>query len=253
MGVGMVPAGAFTLTPLGVMPVLRATMGVGEMPTVVAAAAAIKLGPAAVLAIALRKLLAVVVLALGTSELSPVGTPLGAKAAERVRAALVVLTPGRALTAMAKTAERRAARATVAPGCLRAAAKTAPRSTLGSVAVALATRLRLGPVLAVAVFLRRAGLTVGIALGRGLGSAIALGLGFASAFRVGLTALLFGSRGLHFVQLPWIFVVQLSLDRLDLALRFTQFALKLLQLVLRISVLRVSRSAGGQRRRKRYR
>lgn len=250
--VGMVPM-VRTAVCVGMVPVLRATMGLGVMPTVVAATAAIKLRPAAVLAIALRIALAVVVLALGTSKLGPIGTPMGAKAAELVRTAMMVPTPGRATTAMGKAAERRTARATVAPGSMRAAMRTTRGTTVGGVGVALATRLRLSPILAVAVFLRRAGLTVGIALGRGLGSAIALGLGFASAFRVGLTALLFGSRGFHFVQLPWIFIVQLSLDRLDLALRFTQLALKLLQLVLRISVLRVSRSAGGQRRRKRYR
>lgn len=252
--VGMVPAGAFARPPLGMVPVLRATMGLGVMPTVVAATAAIKLRPAAVLAIALRIALAVVVLALGTSKLGPIGTPMGAKAAELVRTAMMVPTPGRATTAMGKAAERRTARATVAPGSMRAAMRTTRGTTVGGMAVALVARLGLRLFLAVAVFLRRAGFTVAIPLGRGLGSAIRFAGAFrVGLFRVGLATLVLGSRGLHFVKLSGIFVVQLGLDRLDLALRFAQFALELLQLFLRISVLRVSRTPGGQRRRKRYR
>lgn len=259
-------AGTMARTPLSVMPVvraapevgmvpvLRATMGLGVMPTVVAATAAIKLRPAAVLAIALRIALAVVVLALGTSKLGPIGTPMGAKAAELVRTAMMVPTPGRATTAMGKAAERRTARATVAPGSMRAAMRTTRGTTVGGMAVALVARLGLRLFLAVAVFLRRAGFTVAIPLGRGLGSAIRFAGAFrVGLFRVGLATLVLGSRGLHFVKLSGIFVVQLGLDRLDLALRFAQFALELLQLFLRISVLRVSRTPGGQRRRKRYR
>lgn len=251
--VGMVPM-VRTAVCVGMVPVLRATMGLGVMPTVVAATAAIKLRPAAVLAIALRIALAVVVLALGTSKLGPIGTPMGAKAAELVRTAMMVPTPGRATTAMGKAAERRTARATVAPGSMRAAMRTTRGTTVGGMAVALVARLGLRLFLAVAVFLRRAGFTVAIPLGRGLGSAIRFAGAFrVGLFRVGLATLVLGSRGLHFVKLSGIFVVQLGLDRLDLALRFAQFALELLQLFLRISVLRVSRTPGGQRRRKRYR
>ena len=256
---GIVPARALPAAPLGVvavvrtavvvkvrvMPLLGTTVELGVMPAVVATAAAIELGPVALLAIALGNVLVMVGLTLRVSEARPVATLVRAKAAELVRTPAVSLLPGRAAATIAKAVEGRS-RATVVLRGTRPPIGATVRTTGCGVAIAFAAGFRLRRPLAIAVFFGRAGFAVAVALGASLSitGPLALGPG------VRLARGILGRRGFHFVQRSQVLIGELGLDRFDLALRFAQFALQLLDLLLGISVLSVDRAASGQRRRK---
>src|SRR5690606_17274223 len=140
---GVVPAGAFTATPGGVMPVRHAAVELGMVPVMLAAATAVELGAIAVA-------LALVAISVGPAMV------LRTKTVAPVRPPMTLPMPGMAVAATVKAAEGPAATA-IAPGSAGATIVTA----LGGFAVALAIAIALGSVfLAVLLALWPAGLAL---------------------------------------------------------------------------------------------